>query len=258
LAISCGLVKANWVDDIEDQIKAELSYIGNYPNTSDSVFATLSGTTDQQLATLREHHDQQLSIFRGNHDSQLGVMRQKHDQQLDALWKAGYQPTFIDAEQNRLLEQEHQLSTRQLQIEQQLINIQLEVEHRFIANPGSKESIGAATETVPTVERTPVETAPAVALPTTNVVSAITKNRWTADSLIISGTLTNKSTVAVLIKGVEAKGFDQNQKMVGEGSDFTIVHDDLAPGEVVNFKVALEDKTKQIKFVKVTPRVVQP
>lgn len=31
LAISCGLVKANWVDDIEDQIKAELSYIGIIP-----------------------------------------------------------------------------------------------------------------------------------------------------------------------------------------------------------------------------------
>lgn len=189
------------------------------------------------------------------------MMRKNHDQQLDALWKAGYQPTFIDAEQNRLLEQEHQLSTRQLQIEQQLINVQLEVEHRFIAKRGSKESVVAATETVPTtstVERTPVETAPAVALPPTNVVSAITTNRWTADSLIVSGTLTNKSTVAVLIKGIEAKGFDQHQKTVGEGSDFTIFHDDLGPGEVVNFKVELEDKTKQIKFVKVTPHVVQP
>ena len=132
-AISCGLVKANWVDDIEDQIKTEQSYIGNYPNTSDSEFATLSRTIDQQLAALREHHDQELSAIRGNHDSQLVLMRQKHDQQLDALWKAGYQPAFIDAEQNRLLGQEQQLITLQLKIEQQLTNVQLEAEHRFIA-----------------------------------------------------------------------------------------------------------------------------
>jgi hypothetical protein len=99
LAISCGLVKANWVDDIKGQIKAELSYIGDYLDTSDSELATLSGTNDQQLAALRKHHDQQLSTMRGNHDSQLGLMRQNHDQQLDALWEAGYQPTFIYAEQ---------------------------------------------------------------------------------------------------------------------------------------------------------------
>jgi hypothetical protein len=41
--------------------------------------------------------------------------------------------------------------------------------------------------------------------------------------------------------------------MVIEGSDFTIVHNDLAPGEVVNFKIALKDGTKQVKFVKVLP-----
>jgi hypothetical protein len=89
--------------------------------------------------------------------------------------------------------------------------------------------------------------------PTTNVVSAITDNRWTPDALIVSGTLTNTSTVAVLITGIDAKGFNQDQKMVIEGSDFTIVHNDLAPGEVVNFKVALKDDTKQVKFVKVLP-----
>jgi hypothetical protein len=38
-----------------------------------------------------------------------------------------------------------------------------------------------------------------------------------------------------------------------EGSDFTIVHNDLAPGEVLNFKVALKDATKQVKFLKVLP-----
>jgi hypothetical protein len=87
----------------------------------------------------------------------------------------------------------------------------------------------------------------------TNVISAITKNRWTAESLIVSGTLTNTSTVAVRITGIDAQGFSQDQKMVIEGTDFTIVHNDLAPGEVVNFKVALKDGAKQVKFVKVSP-----
>jgi hypothetical protein len=85
------------------------------------------------------------------------------------------------------------------------------------------------------------------------VVSEITSNRWSGDALIVSGTLTNTSAVAVLITGIDAKGFNQDQKMVIEGSDFTIVHDDLAPGEVVNFKIALKDGTKQVKFVKVLP-----
>jgi hypothetical protein len=48
-------------------------------------------------------------------------------------------------------------------------------------------------------------------------------------------------------------GFDQDQKVVVGGSDYTIVHNNLAPGEVVNFKVALKDGTKQVKFVKVLP-----
>jgi hypothetical protein len=60
--------------------------------------------------------------------------------------------------------------------------------------------------------------------------------------------------VAVLIAGIfGAKGFNQDQEMVVWGSDFTIDHDDLAPGEVVNFKVALKDGTKQVEFVKVLP-----
>jgi hypothetical protein len=89
--------------------------------------------------------------------------------------------------------------------------------------------------------------------PQTNVVSAITENHWTADALIVSGTLTNASKVAVLITGIDAKGFNQDQKMIIRGSDFTIVHNDLAPAEVVNFKVALKDGSKQVKFVKVQP-----
>jgi len=89
--------------------------------------------------------------------------------------------------------------------------------------------------------------------PLTNVVSAITKNRWTTDSLIVSGTLTNTSTVSVQITAIDAKGFDQNHKMVTRGSDFTIVSKDMAPGEVVNFKVALKDDSRQVRFVKVVP-----
>jgi hypothetical protein len=85
------------------------------------------------------------------------------------------------------------------------------------------------------------------------VVSEITKIRWTADALIVSGTLTNSSEVAVQITGIYSKGFNKDQKMVTEDSAFTIVHNDLAPGEVVNFKVALKDGAKQVKFVKVLP-----
>jgi hypothetical protein len=109
-------------------------------------------------------------------------------------------------------------------------------------------SIAAPTPT-PSPE---TKTAPA-APPATTVVSAITGNRWTAEALIVSGTLTNSSAVAVQITGIDAKGFNRDQEMVTRGSDFTIVHDDLAPGEVVNFKVALKDDTKQVKFVKVLP-----
>jgi len=85
------------------------------------------------------------------------------------------------------------------------------------------------------------------------VVPSITGNRWTPDALIVSGTLTNTSAVAVKITGIDAKGFNESQKMVIGGSDFSIVHNDLAPGETVNFKIALKDTTKQVKFVKVTP-----
>lgn len=112
-----------------------------------------------------------------------------------------------------------------------------------ISTPAPTPETQSAPASVPVVET----------LPVTNVVSAITENRWTADALIVSGTLTNTSTVAVQITGIDAKGFDQHQKIVIGGSDFTIVHNDLAPGEVVNFKVALKDGTKQVKFVKVLP-----
>jgi hypothetical protein len=129
-------VKANdaswYADNIDVQIKAELSYIGNYLNTSDSEFVTLSGTNQEKLATLQKHHDQELSTMRTNHNSQLGLMRQRHDQQLDALWDANYEPTYILIVQNTLLEQEKTLGDLQLKIERQLINVQLEQERRFV------------------------------------------------------------------------------------------------------------------------------
>jgi hypothetical protein len=108
---------------------------------------------------------------------------------------------------------------------------------------------GTAAPTAPESVAAPT---PAGSLPT-NVVSVITGNRWTSDSLIVSGTLTNTSTVAVKITGIDANGFSQDKKVIVRGSDYTIVHNDLAPGEAVNFKIALKDNTKQVKFVKVAP-----
>jgi hypothetical protein len=90
-------------------------------------------------------------------------------------------------------------------------------------------------------------------VPSTHVVPAITANRWTPNALIVSGTLTNSSAIAVQITGMDAKGFDEHQKLVTRGSDYTIVHNELAPGETVNFKVALKDDAKQVKFVLVLP-----
>jgi hypothetical protein len=118
----------------------------------------------------------------------------------------------------------------------------------ILENTGRSESPAPVTSPV---KQAPVETAPVIELPPTNVISAITGNRWTPDALIVSGTLTNTSTVAVEITGIDAKGFNQDQKMVIGSSDFTIVHNNLAPGEVVNFKVALKDNAKLVKFVKV-------
>jgi hypothetical protein len=95
-------------------------------------------------------------------------------------------------------------------------------------------------------------------LPPKSVVSVINSNRWTAAALIVAGTLTNTNAVPVRITKISATGFNRNKKAVIDGSDFTIVHNELAPGETVNFKVALKDDAKQVKFVKVTPYVVGP
>jgi hypothetical protein len=93
--------------------------------------------------------------------------------------------------------------------------------------------------------------------PSTSVVSAITSNQWSGDALIVLGTLKNTNAVPVRIENLSAPGFDKNQKRVIEGSDYTIVHNDLAAGETVNFQVSLTDGTKQIRFVKVTPEVAK-
>jgi hypothetical protein len=116
---------------------------------------------------------------------------------------------------------------------------------------GDEKPVGVTTPVEqPQIEATQkLEPLPAPTI----VVSAITENRWTGDALIVSGTLTNTSTVTVLITGIDAMGFNQDQKMVSEGSNFTIVHNDLAPGAVVKFKVALKDGTREVKFVKVVP-----
>jgi uncharacterized surface anchored protein len=94
-------------------------------------------------------------------------------------------------------------------------------------------------------------------MPSASVVSAITDNRWSGDALIVSGTLTNTNAVPVRIANLSTAGFDKDQKMVVAGSDYTIIYNDLAPGETVNFKVALKDGAKQIRFVKVTPDVAR-
>lgn len=112
-------------------------------------------------------------------------------------------------------------------------------------------STPAPTPEAPVAQPAPASVAET--LPVTNVVSAVTGNHWTTDALIVAGTLTNTSTVPVLITGIDAKGFNQDQKFVARGSDFTVLHNDLAPGEVVNFKVALKDGAKQVKFVKLEP-----
>jgi cell division septation protein DedD len=93
--------------------------------------------------------------------------------------------------------------------------------------------------------------------PSKSVVSAITSNQWSGDALIVLGTLKNTNAVPVRIEKLSAAGFDKDQKSVIEGSDYTIVHNDLAAGETVNFQVSLKDGTKQIRFVKLTPEVAK-
>jgi hypothetical protein len=128
-----------------------------------------------------------------------------------------------------------------------------------------ERTVTAASIPEPTVvaANTPERTVTAASIPAfemirpASMVSAITSNRWSGDALIVSGTLKNTNAVPVRIESLSATGFDKNQKRVIEGSDYTILHNDLASGETVNFKVAMKDGTKQIKFVKVTPEVAK-
>ena len=116
-------------------------------------------------------------------------------------------------------------------------------------------AVAAASIPEPTVAAASVPASETI--PSTSMVSAITSNRWSGDALIVSGTLKNTNAVPVRIANLSATGFDKNQTMVIEGSDYTIVHNDLAAGETVNFQASLKDGTKQIRFVKVTSEVAK-
>ena len=107
------------------------------------------------------------------------------------------------------------------------------------------------------VQQMTARTAVVEEIPSTSVTCAITNNSWSGGALIVSGTLTNTNAVPVTIAKISTTGFDKKRKPVIAGSDYTMVHNDLAPGETVNFKVALKDGTKKIRFVKVTPNVVR-
>jgi hypothetical protein len=116
-------------------------------------------------------------------------------------------------------------------------------------------TIAAASIPEPTVIAASI---PALEMfPSKKVVSAITSNQWSGDVLIVLGTLKNTNAVPVRIENLSAAGFDKDQKSVIEGSDYTVVHHDLAAGETVNFQVSLKDGTKQIRFVKLTPEVAK-
>ncbi len=138
-------------------------------------------------------------------------------------------------------------------------------EPTIAAASAPERTVTAASIPEPTAvaANTPERTVTAASIPAfemirpASMVSAITSNRWSGDALIVSGTLKNTNAVPVQIESLSATGFDKNQKRVIEGSDYTILHNDLAAGETVNFKVALKDGTKQIKFVKVTPEVAK-
>ena len=124
-----------------------------------------------------------------------------------------------------------------------------------ISSPGLKTAVAASSTPEPTVAA--ASTPAFEMIPSTSVVSAITSNRWTPDTLVVSGTLTNTTAVAVKIANISAAGFNKNEEAVVESSENTIVHNDLAPGETVAFTVTLKDDTKQIRFVKVKSYVAK-
>jgi hypothetical protein len=95
---------------------------------------------------------------------------------------------------------------------------------------------------------------------TKKLIVEFTNNRWTAEKVLIAtGTLTNTNTVPVTVTRIIATGFDKQQNVVAGGagfpqeSSYTIVNNEIAAGATVNFKVALSDAKKVIRFVKAIP-----
>ena len=74
--------------------------------------------------------------------------------------------------------------------------------------------------------------------PSTTVNFTITRNQWTFDTLNVYGTVTNVNVTMRVI------GFDKNQKLVTESTDYTI----QAEG---TFHARLTDTNKEIRLVKV-------
>jgi hypothetical protein len=130
-----------------------------------------------------------------------------------------------------------------------------------VSTPEPTVAVASTPEPTVAVASTPEGIVTAASIPaseiirSTSMVSAITSNRWSGDALIVSGTLKNTNAVSVRIANLSATGFDKDRKKVIEGSDYTIVHNDLAAGETIYFEMALKDARRQIKFVKVTPDV---
>ena len=139
--------------------------------------------------------------------------------------------------------------------------------NRYQTPPASTPelAVAAASTPEPTVAAasTPQPTVAAASVPafemirSTSMISVLTSNRWSGDSLFVSGTLKNTNAVPVRIEHLNAAGFDKNLKRVIEGSQYTIVHNDLAVGETVNFEVVLKDGPKLIRFVEVRPEVAK-
>jgi hypothetical protein len=97
---------------------------------------------------------------------------------------------------------------------------------------------------------------------TKKLIVEFTNNRWTAEKVLIAtGTLTNTNRVPVTVSRIIATGFDKQQNVVAGGagfpqeSSYTIGNSEIAAGATVNFKVALGDARKVIRFVRAIPYV---
>jgi len=74
--------------------------------------------------------------------------------------------------------------------------------------------------------------------PSTRATSTIIRNEWVSDTLNVYGTLTDVNVTMRVI------GFDKNQKLITESSDYTIESDGT-------FHARLSDAKKEIRFLKV-------